>query len=313
MKRLVLLSFALLFMYGCATLFPKKTTETKPTTGFGESRASDLVIVAPVDTVFGEWGKPTEVSLDVSWKSGQKYAVQLSPAADTPTWLEIQMQPSIIEPPGKCTVVLKADIEAPGALDPLLITLNASAYGMNTPQPVEFVAHFRRQAGEFAPIAFAPVTVECVGICGKVTGNMVTFYDVLREKNQTCSDADNLPAAQRIGAGFAMTQKGFGFGRTCKTAAVFEPNRRLTFINLGISPLLPRGGKLVSLADADEAWLSADNTVVVARVGEGAWVYEVATGALLAKPCHFPSGSGITTPFLNGATLTAGQCSWEIR
>jgi len=153
--------------------------------------------------------------------------------------------------------------------------------------------------------------VECTNICGKMERNTVAFYDVLREKGQTCGEGA-LPVTQRIGpTSFPVSQRGFGFGRTCHTAGVFENSGMLTFVNLGLSPVLPRGARMLSLRSINDVWLTLDNTVAVVKVEDTVAPYDVVTGRSLGPPCRL---NGPAEPIiLSGTTLSIGSCRWEIR
>jgi hypothetical protein len=314
MKKLLLLVLsALLLLQGCATvkkLFQEPGEKAKPE-GIGKSREEDLVVKVPVEPIVFEWGVPTEFTIDVTWAAQQKYPVQLTPGEDVPTWLTIELNPAIVEAPGRSTAKITAEVAAAGALDPINITINATAYGLSQPVPAYVHLQVRRQSGSLVPLIAAPVTVECSNICGKMERNTVTFYDILREKGQTCGD-EELPVAQRIGpTGISLSRRGFGFGRTCHTAGIFENSGMLTFINLGLSPVLSRGARMLSLRSIAEAWLSPDNTVVVVRVEDTVAPYDVVTGHNLGNPFRLTGTAELMS--LSGTTLSVGNCQWEIR
>jgi hypothetical protein len=270
-------------------------------------------MIAPVqDTVAVEWGMTTETAVEVTWAAEQKYAVQLAPAAGTPRWLGVELQPTIVDPPGRITVRITPVVgdARPGVTK---LVLEGSAYGISHPVQAEIVVLVRRQAGEFAPLLAAQVTVECRNICGKVerSGQLV-FYDVLREKDQTCSETASLPENQRVGTNtFALAERGFGFGRTCRVAGVYDASGNLSFVNLGISSAVPRGAMLLSLRAPGNCWLSADNTVALVEGSGMALPFDVLTGLQLAEPCRV-SGS-LSSALLSGTTLTCGSCTWEIQ
>lgn len=305
-----LLLTILIGLSGCALLQPKKG-ESKPE-GFGESRAGDLNITPVQDTVTAEWGLTTETAVEVTWAAAQKYAVQLAPAAGTPRWLGVELQPSIVDPPGRVTVRI-TPVVGEARLGAVKLVLEGSAYGLGRLVQTQIVVVVRRQAGEFAPLLAAPVTVECRNICGKVDSHgRLVFYDVLREKNQTCGGEVSLPDNQRIGSNtFSLAERGFGYGRTCRVAGVYDASGNLTFVNLGIYSALPRGAMLLTLRAPGNCWLSADNTVALVEASGMALPYDVLTGLALAPPCRI-SGS-LSSPVLSGTTITSGSCTWEIQ
>jgi hypothetical protein len=305
-----LLVAVLIGLQGCALLQPKKG-EVK-TEGFGESRAGDMKITPAQDTVTVEWGMTTETAVEVTWAAEQKYAVQLAPAAGTPRWLGVELQPTIVDPPGRITVRI-TPVVGDARLGATKLVLEGSAYGISRPVQAEIVILLRRQAGEFAPLLAAPATVECRNICGKVDrAGRLAFYDMLREKDQTCGEEAGLPENQRIGSNtFQLTERGFGYGRTCRVAGVYDALGNLSFVNLGISSALPRGAMLLSLRAPANCWLSADNTVALIEASGLALPYDVLTGVHLAQPCRI-SGS-LSAPALSGMTIVSGSCTWEIQ
>lgn len=305
-----LLLAALVGLQGCALLQPQKG-KTKPE-GFGESRVSDLTITFAQDTVVAGWGTTTEIPVEVTWAAAQKYAVQLAPAANTPRWLSAELLPSIVDPPGRAVLKISPVIgEAQvGAIE---LTVEGSAFGLNQPARATITVLVRRQAGDFAPLLAAPITVECRNICGKVDDRrQLAFYDILREKGQTCSDQANLPESQRIGANvFMLSERGFGYGRTCRLAGVYDAAGMLTFVNLGIYSAVPRGGMMLGLRGVVSCWLSPDNTVALIRFKDLTAPYDVLAGVVLGQPCR--TADSPASAVLTGTTLTSGSCSWEIK
>ena len=306
-----LLVAALIGLQGCAFLKSQTGGSAKPE-GFGESRASDLTMKFAQDTVVAEWGLTTEVPIDITWAALQKYAVQLAPAANTPRWLGAELQPSIVDPPGR-TVLKITPAVGDAQMGATELVIEGSAFGLSQPAQAKIIVLVRRQGGDFAPLLAAPVTVECRNICGKVDSRgRLVFYDVLREKDQTCSDNATLPETQRIGTNvFNLSEKGFGYGRTCRVAGVYDEQGMLTFVNLGIYSVLPRGSMLLGLRGVVSCWLSPDNTVALIRFKDLTAPYDVLTGVMLGQPCR--TGEVPTSAFLSGTTLTSGTCSWEIR
>jgi hypothetical protein len=311
MRNILIITLtAVLLIAGCAVFQPNKPKTSAPA-AIKNPKSAELIINPTVVAPVIEWGTPIEVPLDVAWKSGQKLAVQLIPGADTPKWLTVDVQPTIIDPPAKATVHLSVN---PGEaiIGDYTLTLDASAFGFNEPVQVQISYSVRRQSGEFAPLLPGPVTIECRGICGKVSGGQLTFYDLMREKDQFCNDATKLPESQRIGPkSFMITDKGFGYGRTCKVAGVYETSGMLSFVNLGISPHLPRGAVLLSLRSVTDCWLSPDNTIAIISFGDLVAPYDVLTGASLARPCRASGKMAAAT--LDKTVLSSGACSWTIQ
>jgi hypothetical protein len=306
-----LLVAALIGLQSCTFLKSQTGGSTKPE-GFGESRASDLTMKFAQDTIAAEWGITTEIPIDITWAAEQKYAVQLAPAANTPRWLGAELQPSIVDPPGR-TVLKISPVVGDAQMGATELVIEGSAFGLSQPAQAKIIVLVRRQGGDFAPLLAAPVTVECRNICGKVDKRgQLAFYDILREKNQTCSDKDALPETQRIGSNvFALSDKGFGYGRTCRLAGVFDAAGMLTFVNLGIYSAVPRGGMLLGLRGVVGCWLSPDNTIALIRFKDLTAPYDVLTGVILGQPCR--TSENPTSAFLSGMTLTSGTCSWEIK
>lgn len=308
-SRLTVLLTMVVLLQGCA--FLQRQTGPSKAEGFGESKASDLVISAVQDTVFAEWGKTTEAIVDVAWAAEQKYAVQLAPAAGTPRWLGVELQPAIVDPPGRIAVKL-SPIVGEAKLGDYKLVLEGSAFGITQTVKATILVIVQRQSGEFAPLLAAPTTVECRNICGSLHQGTLAFYDVLREKNQTCDDRTPLPESQRIGGNsFYISEKGFGYGRTCRVAGVYEASGVLTFVNLGIYSAVPRGAMMLSLRSVKNCWLSVDNTVALMEFPGVIQPYDVLTGVPLANPCR--TSAGIANAALTGNTLTSGSCTWEIR
>ncbi|MDD5087533.1 MAG: hypothetical protein PHI18_01875, partial [bacterium] len=237
--------------------------------------------------------------------------VQLTLADGTPDWLNAEIVPAIVEPPGPAALRLNPEA-ADGKLGETVVTIEASAYGMREPVTQTVTITLVRQAGTFEHLDTAPVTRECRNVCGKMNRGGVTFYDILREQDQECSDEAALPAAQAIGVqGFMVSERGFGFGHTCRVAGFYSPGGNLTFFNLGLTTRLPRGALLLDLRGVRDAWLSADNTMCVAQISDQLAVYDVATAIMLAPPCRSSRGPENLT--LSGAMLSSDVCQWELK
>jgi hypothetical protein len=315
MKHILSLLFIAAFLAGCS--FIKSLTETTPGGATSTPAAETDLIIAPAQTeITLEWGKAAEIPVEISWGGAQKYPVQLTPAADTPKWLTVETKPAILQPPGRATLNITAAL-GEAELGSCRLILEASAYGMNEPKRVEVQIEVQRQAGKFVPVLAAPVTVECRGICGKVKNGKVTFYDVLREKNQACNETSDLPESQRIGAfSYSISTDGFGFGRTCDVAGVFGTDGSLSMINLGLAGTTKkRGEALFKVSAAQSCWLSADNTVALITVSGALSPYDVRTGQALGLGCSV-SGSDISDATLTGNHLTVQSsrlCEWDIK
>jgi hypothetical protein len=276
----------------------------------------DLQVTPDQTEVTLEWGKTTEIPLDVKWGGAQKYPVQINPAANTPAWLMVETKPAILQPPGKAVLNLTATL-GEAELGSRTLVIEASAYGMTTPKQVEIKLHIQRQAGKFVPVLSAPVSVECRSICGKVANGRVTFYDVLREKNQSCSDKADLPESQKIGImSYPVSSSGYGFGRTCQVAAVFTTDGALNVVNLGLpGAAKKRGEVLLKVPSAQICWLSQDNTVALVTTAGSLSPYDVRTGLPLGLGCSI-YGSDLTDATLDGMHLSAiasKTCEWEIK
>ena len=309
--HLVLLAAMLFVVQGCSVFKPITKGPQPAAEGFGTSRSGDLVVTPAQTSVTIEWGVPAEIPVEVTWAAEQKYAVQIVPATGTPSWLTVEMLPAIIEPPGKGVLRLTTEVGS-ADLGSTTITLEAAAYGLSQPVRVPITIEVQRQAGAFVPVLAAPVTVECRNVCGRVVDGTLTFYDVLREKGQDCSEKATLPASQRIGAiSYPLSRTGFGFGRTCRVAAIFENGGSLLFFNLGIAPAQPRGSVVASVRGASECWLSPDNSVALVRMSGSVVPYDVVTGRQIGDPCRM-SGD-LSGASLQGTTLTAGSCVWNVR
>ncbi|MFZ5433653.1 MAG: hypothetical protein ACOZB3_07770 [Calditrichota bacterium] len=310
MRKIILfLSAVALMLQGCAYLQPKEKAAAPE--GFGTSRQSDLV-VTPTETAANiEWGIPYEIPLDASWAAGQKYAVQLSIAEGTPRWLSVEILPAIIEPPGRAILKITAAL-GDAELGETELVIESSAYGMREPLRTKIALNVQRQMGEFAYLEAAPVTRECRNVCGKVKDGLLSFYDVLREKNQTCDEDKSLPETQRIGIlSFGLSAKGYGFGRTCRVAGIFEGTGTLSFFNIGLTTLLPRGASMLTIRGATDCWLSPDNTVALVKLSGSLIPYDVISGKMLGSSCRVSRDP--TFIRLEGSDLAAETCSWKIK
>ena len=206
--------------------------------GFGTAQKSELVIEAQQPNMQVEWGVTAEFALNVSWQSGQKYAVQVAPASDTPEWLNVSVKPVILDPPGVVTVSVTPEL-GKAKRGKHKIMLEASAFGMKEPVEAEIEIEVVRQSGAFEVLQTLEGSIECRNICGVVNNTgRISFYDLLKEKGQECDQKNGLPANQRIGSQeYAVSTKGYSFGRTCTIAGVWENTGSLTLVNVGFFDL----------------------------------------------------------------------------
>lgn len=300
---LVLIPFLLL---SCT---PKAKVKTEPE-GFGKTNSADLTIKPQSEDITLEWDSPTKTTIEITWAAGQKYPVQVAPQAGSPDWLKVETHPGILEPPGTMELEFTAEVR-PSALGMHKITFEASAYQMS--RPVEFTLNLNitRRTGEFYPVQATEANIECRNICGQVKNGMVTFYDLLKEKDQECGDKA-LPETQRIGfKSWSLGSKGYGYGRGCRVAGIFEANGGFSLVNLGFFDLaVKRGSALASLRDVTQCWLSADNTLALIQSGRGIYPFDVIKGQQIGDVCY-PSGD-IGQAYLQGSKLIAGQCEWQL-
>jgi hypothetical protein len=283
--------------------------------GFGVVQAGDLIVEPTQEEIRVEWGFPAEVPLMVSWAKGQKYAVQVEAAAGTPAWLQVETRPVILDPPGEMLLVVTVE-PGSGRLGKHTLVLEASAFSLKKPQIFEIEVEIVRESGEFQPVYAAQVAVECRNICAKVRRGRVAFFDLLKEMGQSCNNPASIPEDQKIGfREFGMSNKGFGYGRTCKVACVYESSGGFSVVNLGFyDHSVPRGESLLQLRHVSDCWLSADNTIALVRDGSALTPYDILTGQPLAEMCR------ITGDFqgarLDGNRLTAfgsRDCEWLVK
>ncbi len=313
MKSVILFVFAVsVFTRACDSLKdpPPSTVE-----GFGDFQASDLIIEPSQDEIKIEWGMPVEVPLQVSWAKGQKYAVQVEAAQGTPAWLQVETRPVILDPPGEMLLIV--DVDAGSAkLGKRTLELEASAYGLKKPLTFELEVEIVRQSGDFEPVFAAPVTVECRNICGKFVGGRVAFYDVMKELGQSCNDPSTIPESQKIGnREFALSNKGFGYGRTCKVACCYESGGNFSIVNLGFhNHPVPRGEAMVRLRNINDCWLSPDNTIVLSVNGSALTPYDALTGDQLGETCRIVGefqGAVLEDNILTA--YSSRDCQWQIK
>jgi len=283
--------------------------------GFGTAQKSDLVIEVMQSSVQVEWGAPVEIPVSVSWKSGQKYAVTLAPAEGTPEWLHVSVKPVILDPPGTVMVHVEPEL-GKARRGTHTITLQASAYGMKTPVETQLEVEVVRQTGSFEVLQTLAGSVECRNICAKVNNGRIAFYDLLKEKGQECDDKKALPENQRIGLKqYALSAKGYGFGRSCTVAGIWENTGTLTLVNTGFfDSTIPRGDMFMQIRNAERVWLSPDNTLAIAQSGSAFTPYDVISGNQIGETCR--SAGDVTGLRYEANKLTvfsANNCEWDVR
>ncbi len=304
-KWIVSLLAVLLLFTGC-----QKRTKSASVPGGGKAPVSQLEITVALPEVPVTWGMAAEIPLDVQWKGGQKYAVQLS-VPDAPAGMEVEIAPTIVDPPGRALLRITPTVGEVPLADHTII-VEASAYGMNEPLRKSVTVSVTREDGEFIPVLAAPVTVECRNICGKAANGRVTFYDVLKEKDQSCGDNARLPESQKIGSRtYAISNNGFGYARTCRVAAIFEPSGTLSLVNIGpATTKVKRGEVFTTISGGEQVWFSPDNSIVLVKRGSEIRPYDLYTGAPLGNACRLSGDIG--TPTLAGKQMTAGSCEWTL-
>jgi hypothetical protein len=306
MRIILLVSLVAGLLLSCSPK-PKVTTEPE---GFGTAKAADLTIKPAQTDVTLEWDTATKTTIDISWAAGQKYPVQVSLQAGSPDWLKVETHPAILEPPGTMELEFTADVY-PSALGTHKVTFEASAYGMS--RPVEFTLNIEvtRQTGEFNTVQGSEANIECRNVCGQIKNGMLTFYDLLKEKDQECGDKA-LPETQRIGVkSWSLSDKGYGFGRGCRVAGIYEANGGFSLVNLGFYDLaLKRGDVLATIRDVDRCWLSSDNTLAIIQSGRGVYPFDVIKGRQIGDVCYPVREIGRAV--LQGTKLSAGECEWTL-
>jgi hypothetical protein len=300
-----LLAVLLLLSTGC-----QKRTKSTAVPGGGKAPVSQLEINITRTDVLVAWGMPAEIPIEVQWKAGQKYAVQLS-APDAPAGMEVELDPAIVDPPGR-SVLRITPVVGEAMLTDHTINIEASAYGMSTPLRKSVTISVTREDGEFIPVYAGDVTVECRNVCGKLANGRVTFYDVLREKNQSCGDKASLPESQKIGThSYGVSNTGFGYARTCRVAAIFETGGTLSLVNIGAAtPHVKRGDLFATITGGEQCWFSPDNSIILVKHGSELRPYDVYSGQPLGNSCRLTGEIG--TPVLAGKHVSAGSCEWTV-
>ncbi|NUO20452.1 hypothetical protein HUU59_13480 [bacterium] len=283
--------------------------------GFGTVQKSELIVEAQQPSMQVEWGMAAEFPVNVSWKSGQKYAVQLAPADGTPEWLHVSVKPVILDPPGVVNVHVEPELGR-ASRGKHTITLQASAYGMKDPVEIELEIEVVRQTGTFEVLQTLNSTVECRNICGVVNNNRISFYDLLKEKGQECDQKGGLPANQKIGSReYSVSSKGYGFGRTCTIAGVWENTGTLTLVNVGFfDTSIQRGEVFARISGAERVWMSPDNTIAIAQNGSAFTPYDVITGSQLGESCRSTGDvTGIRYEANRLVVFSSKDCEWQVK
>lgn len=283
--------------------------------GFGTVQKSELIVEAQQPSMQVEWGMAAEFPVNVSWKSGQKYAVQLAPADGTPEWLHVSVKPVILDPPGVVTVHVEPELGR-ASRGKHTVTIQASAYGMKDPVEIELEIEVVRQTGTFEVLQTLNSTVECRNICGVVNNNRISFYDLLKEKGQECDQKGGLPANQKIGSReYSVSSKGYGFGRTCTIAGVWENTGTLTLVNVGFfDTSIQRGEVFARINGAERVWMSPDNTIAIAQNGSAFTPYDVISGSQLGESCRSTGDvTGIRYEANRLVVFSSKDCEWQVK
>ncbi|MBK6765399.1 MAG: hypothetical protein IPG71_03480 [bacterium] len=283
--------------------------------GFGTASSSELVVEAQQPTQQVEWGMTAEFALNVSWKSGQKYAVQVAPASGTPEWLNVAVKPVILDPPGVVTVSVTPEL-GKAKRGKHTITLQATAFGMKSPVETELEIEVVRQSGSFEALQTLNATIECRNICGVIANGRIAFYDLLKEKGQECDQKGGLPANQRLGAReYSLSQKGYGFGRTCTIAGIWENTGTLTLVNVGFfDTSIKRGESFMQIRSAERVWLSPDNTIAIAQSGSAFTPYDVISGNQIGETCRSTGdATGMRYEANKLTVFSSNNCEWDVR
>lgn len=283
--------------------------------GFGTAQRSELIVEAQQSTMQVEWGVTAEFKLNVSWKSGQGYAIQVTPASGTPEWLNVSVKPVILNPPGVVTVSVTPEL-GKAKRGKHKIMLEATAYEMKEPVETEIEIEVVRQSGAFEVLQTLESTVECRNICGVVNNDRISFYDLLKEKGQECDQKGGLPANQRLSTReYSLSQKGYGFGRTCTIAGVWENTGSLTLVNVGFfDTSIQRGDMFMQIRNAERVWLSPDNTIAIAQNGSAYTPYDVISGNQLGETCRSAGEvTGLRYDANKLVVFSANNCEWIVK
>ena len=173
-----------------------------------------------------------------------------------------------------------------------------------------------RQSGQFEVLQTLESSIECRNICGKVTNGRIAFYDLLKEKGQKCDEKSKLPEDQRIGLKqYAVSSKGYGFGRTCAIAGVWENTGTLTFVNVGFfERTIPRGDSFMQIRSAERVWLSPDNTLAIAQSGSAFTPYDIISGQQIGETCRSTGDvTGIRYDANKLTVFSARDCEWDVK
>jgi hypothetical protein len=283
--------------------------------GFGTAQKSDLIVEPQLSSMQVEWGTAQEFQVNVSWKGEQKFAIQLAPANDTPEWLNVSVSPAILNPPGVATVRVEPELGW-AKRGKHKIKLQATAYNIKEPLEVELEIEVVRQSGQFELLQTLENSVECRNICGKVANGRITFYDLLKEKDQKCDEKSKLPDNQKIGSKqYAVSSKGYGFGRACTIAGVWENTGALTIVNVGFfERSIPRGDSFMQIRSAERVWLSPDNTLAIAQSGSAFTPYDITSGQQIGETCRSTGDvTGIRYDANKLTVFSVKDCEWDVK
>lgn len=283
--------------------------------GFGTVQRSELIIEAQQPNMQVEWGMTAEFKLNVSWKSGQSYAIQVTPASGTPEWLNVSVKPVILNPPGVVTVSVTPEL-GKAKRGKHTIVLQATAFDMKEPVETQIEIEVVRQSGAFEVLQTLEATIECRNICGVVKDGRISFYDLLKEKGQECDQKGGLPANQKLGAReYSLSQKGYGFGRTCTIAGVWENTGSLTLVNVGFfDTSIQRGETFMQIRNAERVWLSPDNTIAIAQSGSAFTPYDVISGNQLGETCRSAGEvTGLRYDSNKLVVFSSKNCEWVVK
>jgi hypothetical protein len=306
MRPYTLLIFALI-LWGCASSSPKPQAASALRK---QPAAHHLEITSSTVSDTIEWGLPYELPVEIHWVSGSRMSVHLAPAADTPPWLKVEIQPAVVDTTAQVIVRLTPQ-SSQTPVSQFSFVMVATSDSLPMPVQAQFSFIIRPQTGDFTRLRFDTASRACDSVCAKVSPDgQVAFYDL--RQGGSCNDTAAAPEARISYQGIALSRKGFAFGSTCKVAAVYEASGMLSFVNLGIYPRIPAGGILLSVRGAQDCWISPDNTIAVIAIGEAIMPYDIGTGRLLGNPCRLSSDT-VSVHFYGSSIIRAGLCKWVLQ
>ena len=125
-----------------------------------------------------------------------------------------------------------------------------------------------------------------------------------------------LPANQRIGSQeYAVSTKGYSFGRTCTIAGVWENTGTLTLVNVGFfDASIPRGDAFMKINGAERVWMSPDNTIAIAQSGSGFTPYDVISGSQIGETCRSTGDvTGMRYEANRLVVFSSRDCEWTVK